>query len=146
MEMYEGVTLKFPDWVDNEICAYNNKYSSRSNTNGYMAAKLTRLTHKMAIQLQPVAESCTICISRSRRPVRKLLDTPSYCKRYLIKSKNCNNATRCSYEDWATWRPLISARHTETVRRHGPIQSHRNASYFISMLSNDKKGKVVSVF
>jgi len=25
-----------------------------------------------------VAENCTICSSRSRRPVRKLLDTPSY--------------------------------------------------------------------
>jgi hypothetical protein len=45
---------------------------------GIMAAKLTRLTHKLAIQLQLVAESCTICSSRSRRPVRKLLDTPSY--------------------------------------------------------------------
>jgi hypothetical protein len=43
-----------------------------------MAAKLTRLTHKIAIQLHPVAESCTICSSRSRRPVRELLDTPSY--------------------------------------------------------------------
>jgi hypothetical protein len=41
-------------------------------------AKLTRLTHKIAIQLHLVAESCTICGSRSRRPVRKLLDTPSY--------------------------------------------------------------------
>jgi hypothetical protein len=40
-----------------------------------MAAKLTRLTHKIAIQLHPVAESCTIFSSRSRRPVRKLLDT-----------------------------------------------------------------------
>jgi hypothetical protein len=39
-----------------------------------MAAKLTRLTHKTAI----VAESCTICISRSRLPVRKILDTLSY--------------------------------------------------------------------
>jgi hypothetical protein len=28
----------------------------------------------------PVAESCTICNSRSRRPVRKLLDTRSYMK------------------------------------------------------------------
>jgi hypothetical protein len=50
-----------------------------------MAAKLTRLTHKIAIKLRLVAESCTICSSRSRRPVRKLLDTPSYvlpfCKR-----------------------------------------------------------------
>jgi hypothetical protein len=43
-----------------------------------MAAKLTRLTHKVAIQLHLVAESCIICSSRSRRPVRKLLDTPSY--------------------------------------------------------------------
>jgi hypothetical protein len=39
-----------------------------------MAAKLTRLTHKIAIQLHLVAESCTICNSLSWRPVRKLLD------------------------------------------------------------------------
>jgi hypothetical protein len=45
-----------------------------------MVAKLTRLTHKIAIQLHPVAESCTICSSRSRRPVLKLLDTTSYCR------------------------------------------------------------------
>jgi hypothetical protein len=37
-----------------------------------MTAKLTRLTHKIAIQLHLVAESYTICNSRSRRPVRKL--------------------------------------------------------------------------
>jgi len=43
-----------------------------------MAAKLTRLTHKIAIQLHLVAESYTICSSRSRQPVRKLLDTPLY--------------------------------------------------------------------
>jgi hypothetical protein len=43
-----------------------------------MEAKLTRLTHKIAIQLHLVAESCTICSSHSRRPVRKLLDTHSY--------------------------------------------------------------------
>jgi hypothetical protein len=40
-----------------------------------MAAKLTILTHKIAIQLHLVAESCTICNSRFRRPVQKLLDT-----------------------------------------------------------------------
>jgi hypothetical protein len=45
-----------------------------------MAAKLTRLTHKIAIQLHLVAESCTVCSSRSRRPVPKLLDTPSYMR------------------------------------------------------------------
>jgi len=43
-----------------------------------MAAKLTWLTHKIAKQLQLVSESCSIGSSQSRRPVRKLLDTPSY--------------------------------------------------------------------
>jgi hypothetical protein len=43
-----------------------------------MAAKLTRLTHKIAIQLHLAAGSCTIRSSRSRRPFRKLLDAPSY--------------------------------------------------------------------
>jgi hypothetical protein len=38
-----------------------------------MAAKLARLTHKIAIQLHLVAESCTIYSPRSRRTVRKLL-------------------------------------------------------------------------
>jgi len=46
-----------------------------------MTVKLTRLTHKIAIQLDLVAESCTICGSRSRRAVRKLLVTPSYAQR-----------------------------------------------------------------
>jgi len=40
------------------------------------AAKLTRLTHKISIQLHIVARSYTISCSWSRRPVRKLLDTP----------------------------------------------------------------------
>jgi len=44
-----------------------------------MVLKLTRLTHKIAIQLHLVAKICTICSLRSRRPVRKLLDTPSNC-------------------------------------------------------------------
>jgi hypothetical protein len=43
-----------------------------------MATKLTRLAHKIAIQLHLVAERCTKYGSRSRRPVRKLLDTPLY--------------------------------------------------------------------
>jgi len=41
-----------------------------------MAALLTRLTHRIAIQL--VAESYTVFSSRSRWPVRKFLDTTSY--------------------------------------------------------------------
>jgi len=43
-----------------------------------MAEKFTRLSHKIAIQLHLAAESCTICSSRSRWPIRKPLDTPSY--------------------------------------------------------------------
>jgi len=42
-----------------------------------MAAILTTLTRKIAIQLYPAAESFVICSSRSRRPVREHLDTPS---------------------------------------------------------------------
>jgi len=53
-----------------------------------MAAKLTRLTHRIAIQLYIVAESWTICRSRSRRPVRKFPDTLSY-----VDNINTNNVT-----------------------------------------------------
>jgi hypothetical protein len=64
-----GCIQKFPDWVDNEI---NNKINTRwEATQRVMATKLTGLTHKIAIQLHLVAETCTICISRSRRWVRK---------------------------------------------------------------------------
>jgi hypothetical protein len=59
-------------------------------TRRVMAANLTRLTHEIAIQLHLVAGSCTMCGSRSRRPVRKLLDTPSYTL----------NALRSRYETW----------------------------------------------
>jgi hypothetical protein len=54
------------------------------STQRVMATKLTRLTHKVAIQLHLVAESCMICSSRSRRPVWKLLDTPSYLTDQII--------------------------------------------------------------
>jgi len=48
-----------------------------------MVAKLTTPTHEIAIQLRLVAESSTTCSSRSGRPVRKLLDTPSYMQECL---------------------------------------------------------------
>jgi len=58
-----------------------------------MAAKLTRLTHKIAIQLHLVAEGCTICSSRSRRSVRKLLDKPYIrsCPPYLEAVSSIRN-------------------------------------------------------
>jgi CDP-diacylglycerol pyrophosphatase len=47
-----------------------------------MAAKLARLTHKIAIQLHLVAESCIVFSSCSRWSVRKVLDTPS-CSMFI---------------------------------------------------------------
>jgi hypothetical protein len=55
-------------------------------TQRVMAAKLTRMTHEIAIQLHLVAQNCTICSSRSRRLVRKLLDTPSYMLSFQLVS------------------------------------------------------------
>jgi hypothetical protein len=53
-----------------------------------MATKLTMLIHKIAIQLHLVAESCTICSSRYRRSVRKLLGTPSYVININFETQN----------------------------------------------------------
>jgi hypothetical protein len=60
-----GCIQKFPDWVDKEIKTTTNPRWVA--TQRVMAAKLTRLTHKIAIQLHLVAESCTIYRSLSRR-------------------------------------------------------------------------------
>jgi len=51
-------------------------------TQRVMAAKLTRLTHRIALQLHSVAESCIICSSRSRRPVLKLWVHSRMCCKY----------------------------------------------------------------
>jgi hypothetical protein len=74
---------KFPDCVNNEI-----KTNTRSEaTQRVMAAKLTRLTHKITIQLHLMAETCTIRSSSSRMPVRKLLDMPSHDLPLLWETK-----------------------------------------------------------
>jgi hypothetical protein len=77
MSYYEGVSKSLRT---ESIKKYTLAFGiTRSEvTQRVMAAKLARLTHKIAMQLHLVAESCTICSSRSRRPLRKLLDTPSY--------------------------------------------------------------------
>jgi hypothetical protein len=62
-----------------------------------MAANLTILTHKIAIQLHLVAESCTICSSRSKRPVRKLLDTISYVARRIVSQADVSAVI------WVAW-------------------------------------------
>jgi hypothetical protein len=49
-----------------------------------MAAKLIRLTHKIAIQLHLMAESSTICSSRSRWSVRELLYNLVVCALLIL--------------------------------------------------------------
>jgi hypothetical protein len=65
-------------------------------TQRVMAAKLTRLTHKIAIQLHLVTKSSTICSSRSRRPVRNILDTPSYVLWNMTQLKSPHSITNQS--------------------------------------------------
>jgi hypothetical protein len=79
-----GCIQKFPDWVITKLTITTTTNTRWEATQRVMAAKTTRLTHKIAIQLHLVAESCNICSSRSRRPVRKLFDTPSW---YNLKRK-----------------------------------------------------------
>jgi len=62
------------------------------STQGVIVTKLNRLTHKIAIKLHLVVDSCTNCSYRSRRPARKLLDTPS-CD---YERQNAHNITRDS--------------------------------------------------
>jgi hypothetical protein len=75
--VYEGVSKSFraEPITKYTLTTINTRWEA---TQRVMVAKLTGLTHKIAIQLHLVAESCTICGSRAKRPVRKLLDTPSY--------------------------------------------------------------------
>jgi hypothetical protein len=73
----------------NEICGNLWYYSLLSPSKGY-SSKLTRLTHKITMQLLLMAESCTIFSSRSRLPVRKLLDTPS-CLHSRSRTANSEN-------------------------------------------------------
>jgi hypothetical protein len=92
--VYQGVSKSFRT---ESITKYTID-SRWEATQSVMVAKLTRLTHKIAIQIHLVAESCTICSSRSRRPVRKLLDTPSYmCGSHklgvcTLVEENCKSA------------------------------------------------------
>jgi hypothetical protein len=76
VSVYEGITKNFrTESITKQTPTTINTRSEA--TQRVMEAKLTRLTHKIAIKLHLVAESCTICSSRSMRPVRKRLDKSS---------------------------------------------------------------------
>jgi hypothetical protein len=89
-----------------------------------MAAKFARLTLKIAIKLHLVAESCTICSSRSRRPVRKLLDTLSYV---VLKKKtnsmkqgpSCKAKSHSASQDIS--RPLRNPKAHYSVHKTRPL-------------------------
>jgi hypothetical protein len=91
--MYEGVSKRFRS---ESITKYTltTINTHREATKMVMAAKLTRLTHRVAIQLHLVAESCTICGSPSRRPAWKLLDT---CKIGILLRRLTNKVGRHQY-------------------------------------------------
>jgi hypothetical protein len=78
---YEAVSKSFRTESVTKSTTTNFRWEA---TQRVVASKLTIPTNKIAIQLHLVAENCSICSSRSRRPVRKLLDTPSYvrCDRF----------------------------------------------------------------
>jgi len=66
---YEGVSKGFrTESITKNTLIFS--ITLREATQRVMATKINRLAHKIAIQLHRVAESCTICSSRSRRPVR----------------------------------------------------------------------------
>jgi hypothetical protein len=85
LNAYEGVSKRFrtESITKYTLTIINTRWEA---TQRVMMAKLTRLTHKIAIQLHLVAESYTICSSRSRLPVRNLLEAPSYTSvKFLLR-------------------------------------------------------------
>jgi hypothetical protein len=93
--IYEGVSKRFrtESITKYTLTTIHTRWEAAQSV---MAAKLIRLTHKIAIQLHLVAESSTICSSRSRRPVRKLLNTSCsvkyspYWNMFQITFLGCN--------------------------------------------------------
>jgi hypothetical protein len=75
--IYKGVSKSFrtQSLTKYTLTTINTRWEAAQRV---MAAKLTTLTHKIAIQLHLVAEICNICSYRTRRPVWKLSDTPSF--------------------------------------------------------------------
>jgi hypothetical protein len=89
MWKYEGVSKRFrTESMSKYMVTTINTHSEA--TQRATAEKLNRLTHKIAIQLHLVAETCTIYRSRSKRPVRELLDTPSKIELWPYQSSGGN--------------------------------------------------------
>jgi hypothetical protein len=85
---------KFPDRIDNEIYSYNDKHSLRHNTKAYGG----KTHYTDSPNSDTTAPSGTICSSRFCRPIRKLLDAPSYV--HLQKVKVNVNLSLCLTEHY----------------------------------------------
>jgi hypothetical protein len=81
----QGCIHKFQDQVITKYML--TTINTQEATQRVMVAKLTRLTHKIVIQLHLEAQSCTICSSCSKWPVWKLLDTTLYIIHNNITSR-----------------------------------------------------------
>jgi hypothetical protein len=123
------------------------------------------MTHKIAVQLHLLAESCTICSSSSRRPVRKLLDNLRTCSWYgIIKLSTVvqvlpTRGLRLHY--WIPFRVPAGIRwYSDCLRAGWPgfVFRHRQRFYLLStaswpilghpppiVLSNEKKGGALSL-
>jgi hypothetical protein len=74
-DTYKGVSKSF--WIES-IMKSSTTTNTWEATQRVKVAKLTRLTHKIAIQLHIAAESSTICSYCSSWPVRESFDILSY--------------------------------------------------------------------
>jgi hypothetical protein len=110
--LYECVSKSFRTESIKKWTTTTTINTSWEATQRVMVVKLTRLTHKIAIQLHLVAESFTICSSRSRRPVRKPLDSPSYIS--VSSGTYINSRTEVFLRCW-TWNEIVrpGTLHTE---------------------------------
>jgi hypothetical protein len=95
---YKGVSKSF--WTESIKKYMLTTINTQEAAQRVMVAKLTRLIHKMVIQLHFMADSCTICSSCSRWLVWKLLDTPSYANFFrpgtpLVKSFSISSHFGC---------------------------------------------------
>jgi len=103
--IYEGVSKSYRTEAITKhmLTTINTKWEA---TQRVMAAKLTRLTLKIAIQVHLVAESCTTCSSRSRRPVRNFWIHPLINLTSLGRHRKPNNLERTGQTScvhrWAT--------------------------------------------
>jgi len=97
LNMYEGLSKSFRT---ESITKYTLTFGITrwKATKSVTPAKFTRLTHKTAIKLHLVAESCTIFSSRPRRPVRKFWIRPRiFCSDQTYSNCSCSEGTCYNY-------------------------------------------------